>query len=311
MQMKLSIRAFERAQDYLLTQGRPLEQARFQRLFAGGSATDVLKALAQYQNEDGGFGHALEPDCRAPESNVLATVKALHRLYQLGASSEAPMLVSLVKWLQKQLQTNKDGSFWSFLPPTAETSPHAPWWNQENKHDLAERFGGFWVNPRAEIIALLWQWPQLLPEGLLTQLTAETKDAILLGVPEHDLYGQRAAAFFAGMPALPPEYRQPVFDYLNDVLPVRLQKAAHPHAFSALWVAPVPEHPLGNSLRVAIHNSLDQLIQAQGEDGAWEPVWDWSDQFPETWPQAHTDWKSIQTMNALSMLWAWNRLGSS
>ena len=53
-------------------------------LFAGGPAEPVATALAAYQNADGGFGHALEPDLRCPGSQPAATLYALEMLHEAG-----------------------------------------------------------------------------------------------------------------------------------------------------------------------------------------------------------------------------------
>ena len=41
---------------------RPLEWALYRQKFENGSESAVLEALSAYQNPDGGFGYALEPD---------------------------------------------------------------------------------------------------------------------------------------------------------------------------------------------------------------------------------------------------------
>ena len=47
---------------------RLLDRHRFAHLFLDGDRAPVLAALAAYQNPDGGFGNALEPDLRGPAS---------------------------------------------------------------------------------------------------------------------------------------------------------------------------------------------------------------------------------------------------
>ena len=47
---------FERARRFIFRNARPLDLARRNFLFAGGSRADVLPARAAYQNPDGGFG---------------------------------------------------------------------------------------------------------------------------------------------------------------------------------------------------------------------------------------------------------------
>ena len=57
---------FNKAKEFIYKNARPLDCARWQYLFENGSSENVLNFLAAYQNEDGGFGHALEADCWNP-----------------------------------------------------------------------------------------------------------------------------------------------------------------------------------------------------------------------------------------------------
>ena len=64
--IKLATESFERARRFLKTEARSLERTLFERHFEAGPAGAVLAALAAFQNDDGGFGRALEPDVRTP-----------------------------------------------------------------------------------------------------------------------------------------------------------------------------------------------------------------------------------------------------
>ena len=57
---------FDAAERFLAANARVLDRRRFQRLFAWGDALPVRDVIAAYRNDDGGFGHALEPDGRMP-----------------------------------------------------------------------------------------------------------------------------------------------------------------------------------------------------------------------------------------------------
>ncbi|WP_327113830.1 hypothetical protein OG206_08355 [Streptomyces sp. NBC_01341] len=68
------------AEQFIWLTARVLEQRRFAHLFLQGSADAVETALAAYRNEDGGYGHALEPDLRGPVSQPLHAAHALNVL---------------------------------------------------------------------------------------------------------------------------------------------------------------------------------------------------------------------------------------
>lgn len=307
----LTPEAFARARAFLERQGRPLDAARFRHAFEGAAAARVLDELRAYQNGDGGFGRALEPDCRAPESSVLATMMALRVLRELDVPADEPLLRDAVDWLHAHLHTTLDGSVWPFLPPQAEAYPHAPWWNQTTGGELARTFDGFRINPRAEIVGQLWHWPETLPGGLLAQLTLETRDAVLAGLQEDDVNGHAAAALFAGSLHIPDDHRRPVLEYLADVLPGRVQAAPDAfaeHGLNPLMMAPTPDHPLAHALEEPLSAALLHLIAAQAEDGSWKPNWTWFGQFPADWPAAEAGWRSALTVDALLTLGAWGRL---
>ncbi|GGM07934.1 hypothetical protein [Deinococcus aerophilus] len=307
----LTPEAFARARAFVLEGGRALDAARFRHAFEGGEAGGVLDALRAYRNDDGGFGQALEPDLRAPHSSVLATLMALRALQDLDVPADEPLLEGAVAWLHTQLHTDADGSVWPFVPPQAESHPHAPWWNQRPPGELARTFGGFRVNPRAELVGRLWRWPALWPDGLLAQLTLEARDAVLAGLEEGDANGHAAAAVFAGTSQIPDDHRLPVLEYLADVLPGRVQTIPEEfaqHGLNPLMVAPTPGHPLAHALEEPLSAALAHLIGAQAADGSWGPTWTWFGQFPETWPEAEAEWRSALTLDALLTLKAWGRL---
>lgn len=74
----------DRAEQFIWLTARVLEQRRFARYFLEGGADAVETALAAYLNEDGGYGHALEPDLRGPVSQPPHTAHALSVLDSIG-----------------------------------------------------------------------------------------------------------------------------------------------------------------------------------------------------------------------------------
>lgn len=73
-----------RAEHFVWLTARVLEQRLFAYHFRGGDPDPVETALEAYRNEDGGYGHALEPDVRGPVSQPLHTAWALRVLDAVG-----------------------------------------------------------------------------------------------------------------------------------------------------------------------------------------------------------------------------------
>src|SRR6201991_2663174 len=76
---------FNAAAGFVAANARVLARRRFERLFEDGPAAPVRDAVAAYRNDDGGFGHALEPDCRAPGSQPAAVAMALSMMNETDA----------------------------------------------------------------------------------------------------------------------------------------------------------------------------------------------------------------------------------
>ena len=75
--------AFEKARKFIYKNARPVDLARWQYHFENGSREAVLQALQVYQNEDGGYGHGLEPDHWNPNSTPIAVWEACRILREL------------------------------------------------------------------------------------------------------------------------------------------------------------------------------------------------------------------------------------
>ncbi|MFD7287541.1 hypothetical protein [Streptomyces sp. NPDC059863] len=79
-----------RAEHFIWLTARVLEQRRFAYHFLtrstgrGRGAEAVEAALTAYREEDGGYGHGLEPDLRGPVSQPLHTAHALRVLDSIG-----------------------------------------------------------------------------------------------------------------------------------------------------------------------------------------------------------------------------------
>jgi len=119
---------FTKARTFIYRNARPIDLARFQFLFEDGSAEAVLTALAAYQNEDGGFGHALEPDYWNPHSSPIQTWAATEILLEIGHDDAShPIVQGILRYLGSG--ADFDGKLWANEVPSNNDYPHAPWWH--------------------------------------------------------------------------------------------------------------------------------------------------------------------------------------
>ncbi|MFF5339964.1 hypothetical protein ACFY4H_04480 [Streptomyces althioticus] len=73
-----------RAERFVWLTARVLEQRLFAHHFRDGAPGPVETALEAYRNDDGGYGHGLEPALRGPASLPAHTARALHVLDAVG-----------------------------------------------------------------------------------------------------------------------------------------------------------------------------------------------------------------------------------
>lgn len=112
---------------WIYRNARPLDLARWQYHFENGSAENVLKALSAYQNNDGGFGYALEADSWNPNSSPIQTWAAIELLREINVTDKEN---DIIQGILRYLDSGKDfvGGVWQNTIPTNNDYPHAFWW---------------------------------------------------------------------------------------------------------------------------------------------------------------------------------------
>jgi len=106
----LSINAFEEIRLWIYRNARRIELALWQYEFENGSVEAVLSALLNYQNADGGFGNAIEPDCWNPASSPYATLNAIGKLKNIDFTDTShPIMRGIFKYLESGAYSNENG----------------------------------------------------------------------------------------------------------------------------------------------------------------------------------------------------------
>ena len=286
-----------------MASARPLDRTLWRFHFEDGPADDVWTELRRFRNDDGGFGRALEPDLRAPESSVLATTYALDVAMQLGDPSHE-LVDDAVGHLVDVLDHHR--GVWRFLPEEMTPAPHAPWWDQER---LDETFAGFAINPRAKVVAhLIWADR---PEGaeIVDRLVPPLVDLIDRLAPPLSVNDLECIHTLGAM--------------LEGDLAARVRRrhdelaaasvATDEEAWAGYGVRPLdvvrdPSEPLYEELRGLVDRHLDFEIERQAADGSWGPTWSWFGSHDETWPLAEMEWKGHLTVETVRTLRRFGRV---
>lgn len=279
----------ESAEQFIHSTARLLDRHRLAVLLDGAPAGRVLETLRAYRNPDGGFGHALEPDVRCPQSQPAATLHALQVLAEVGALDD-PMVIDAAGWVATIAEP--DGGVPTVLPAAAG-HPHAPFMAPSEGSGfltfaLAARLwqagsSDPWL-PRATE----WCWAELEGSDDVGGYTLKFALDFLDAVPDP----RRAAAAVERLrPMLGPDGCLPVPGGTENEKITPLDLSERPGAPSrALFT------------HEQIEADLDRLEQGQQEDGGWDfDFLHWS-------AGQSVEWRGATTLLALDTLRAHGRL---
>lgn len=141
---------FEKARAFIYRNARPLDLARWQYHFENGSKDDVINALSYYQNADGGFGNAMEPDSWNPNSSPIATWAATEVLREIAFSDSAhPVVAGILRYLESGSDFDNEHRQWLNVVQSNNDFPHAVWWK------YGENGSEFKYNPTASLAGFL------------------------------------------------------------------------------------------------------------------------------------------------------------
>jgi len=278
--------AIDAAERFVWLSGRLIDRLRFDHRFRGGPPEPVVAALRPYQNRDGGFGNALEPDLRGPMSQPQPVEVAFGLLDELGAFDD-PMVGRACEYLAAI--TTAEGGV-PFVLPGPAAHPHAPWWEAGDAPPAS-------LNPTAAIAGILHRnharhpwldgatafcWERLERLERSDAYEMRTVVTFLEHVPDR----ARAEAAFARVAPM-----------ILDQGMVALDPATEGETHSPLDFAPAPD-TLARRLfpRDVIDAHLDALVAGQGEDGGWTV------NFPAWTPAAGLEWRGWTTIESLERL---------
>ena len=167
--------AWEKARIFMARHARPLDMARFQYHFEGGSKENVMNVLCCYQNADGGFGHAIEADCWNPNSIPLHASGVCAILKEIDWEDAAhPVVQGLIRWMTSG--AHFDGAHWAVVVESNNAYPHAPWWTFGSKSSCHTDYNG-----TAQMAGFLLRYAERESEGFYLGLRIAREAIAALG----------------------------------------------------------------------------------------------------------------------------------
>ena len=280
----------ESAQTFIVSNARLLERHHFAFLFQQDNPDHVRTALLAYQNSDGGFGNALEPDKRTASSQPIDQEIALHVLDDIGFDTH--IALQICDFLETI--TTAEGGV-PYVLPTVRDAPRAEWWNTDLDEPPAS------INPTASIAGLLhkheirhpwldratnycWQHIEHL------QISSGHDFLCIQLFLEHVADRERAERAFERISA-----QLMAGGYIT------YDPSASGYVFMPLTYAPSP-HNMSRRLfdMMTIQKHLEALANKQQKDGGWPISW------PAISAACELEYRGIVTLNAVRTLKAYD-----
>lgn len=241
---------FQKARDYVYSNGVLWERNLFAYLFQNGSLSQLHHNLQGYQNADGGYGNAFEHDIRCPQSHPLALEFLLGVLVQTDVPA-GTILDGAAAWLEAN--RNPDGSLRN--PPEVLDYPHAPWWDENGGQTMPDSIVGKLIkygksSPSLDASTVKW-----VAENLTLEKIQATEWLFMLYHP-YD--------YFLNVPG----HDDLLAATVEQIVKLTRQIPENQY-HSLMSFAMTPDSPVAQAAPDLIQTALDYLAVTQREDGSW------------------------------------------
>ena len=283
------------AKKFILKNSRPLDIARWNYLFEDGSKEDVIKVLKTYQNDDGGFANALEPDCWNINSTPLQTWVATQIIKEINLEDKThPIIKGILDYLSSKDEF--DGHRWHGLNTvvTNDDYPHAPWWSYKQKQELT-------YNPTASIIGFILKYAEK-DTAIYRSACELSKEAYNYFKKNFPLESMHESACFVELYHYMEECS--IFNLFDmEEFKKLLQKQIKQvitydtKIWSTDYICKPSLFINSKSSDFYLENKdicdfeYEFILKTQNEDGSWGVTWDWND-YPEQWAISKNWWQS-------------------
>lgn len=284
----------------ILSYARPLEKARIQHLLFDGSSELVIQELLQFQNEDGGFGHALEPDLWNPNSSPIQTWVATEIIKGLKMNPVEPIILNTLHYLEQSFNTKSNK--WPLLYPENDRYPHAPWWSYRiveddfNPSASLSSFVLLYGNPHSKV----YQYALTVAKDAIKYILHSSKP-----IEMHELN----VIIDMANDILQSREKQLITEVVKDALIKHIDQVIEKDAskwFTSYCAKPsslIHKHPSigSNQYLDLIYKEFDMALDHRNEEGVWPVTWQWSD-YPQAFEKAKQMWTGIIGYGYLALM---------
>jgi len=286
---------YKKPREFIYRNARPFDLARWRYHFEAGSNDEILTALACYQNEDGGFGHALEPDSWNPNSAPVQTWTATEILREINFTDNShPIIKGILRYLESG--QNFNGKLWLNIIESNNDYPHASWWHYRNDMKIHNDY-----NPTACLAGFIIRFADRDSKlyKLGCRIAEEAFKRLMSDGTQNDMF--LVLCYIRLMEYLEESKETGVIDLagLKNKLMEGVKSCIYRNTdeWETLYVCK-PSHFL-NSPDSILYKEVKELadyecefiIKTQLDDGSWNIPWSWSE-YPDEWAISKNWWKS-------------------
>ena len=284
---------YDKAMKFIYMNARPLDLAIWKYHFENGSIEDILVMLKFYQNEDGGFGKALEPDSWDGNSSPAQTWAATEILREIGHTDKSH---PIVQGILKYLESGKDfeGGFWCFTSKVPGEYPHAPWWQLDEKQKCSGSYNptvslaGFIIenaqsssNLYKKAVEIVIRSAEDFIKGNITEMhTLRCFLQMFKSIERRDVLDNQTLEAF----------RTKLLLHIEKAIVTDSSKW-NDYVCKPSFFIHSKDSAFYQGREDAVNSECRYILENQREDGSWDVTWDWNC-YPDYWPVARNWWKS-------------------
>jgi len=310
---KLDRKSYEEIRNWMYRNARPLEMAIWQYEFENGSKDSVIKALSFYQNEDGGFGNALEADSWNPASSPYTTLTAINKLKDLNITDKNhSMIQGIFRFIESGEHSTEKG--WIFNIPSNNDYPHAPWWTYDKEANEYESIG-----VSAGIACFLLRFAD--QDSSLYHKVISIVDTLVEKVKTPGNFGDMGVGGYCelleAIPVLGLSNRYDI-DLLTKTVKKLVYNAIERDSSKWAYYGKTPSSFISSPESIyykeneeIMQKELDYIIEHRPDNGVWGITWSWFDLneiYPKEFAVSENWWKADIAIGKLKLLRKFGRV---
>lgn len=308
--------AFQEIDSWMKQNARPLEMALWNYHFKGETKEAVVNVLSCYQNPDGGFGNALEPDLWNPESSPYETLVAVGILEKIGLAKTAGTSHPIIKGILRFLAggQHSDAMGWHFSVPSNDRYARAPWWTYSEETNRVQDMGitaglcSFIFGTAGRDTQVYRKADAYTRSLLAAAMTAADFGEMGAGA----IYGLLGVLFWTGRLAEFP--CDGLKERLEAVLNRRIER--NPENWKNYTPRPsefilTPESPLYRGNETVVDQELDYLVGTRNPRGVWNITWSWygmGEKYAKEFAISENWWMAVKAIEKTEFLRSFGRI---